>query len=77
MTVRTTAPTAATRLLDAFEGVIGIPLPVRVRCWDGSEAASPASVCRNTRARRPQVLAVRPSDDGSSGLPRTRSLWLG
>lgn len=55
MTVRTTAPTAATRLLDAFEGVIGIPLPVRVRCWDGSEAGADADltvVFRNRRAIR-------------------------
>ncbi|MFC0454154.1 SAM-dependent methyltransferase [Rhodococcus jostii] len=55
MNIRTTAPTAAGRLLSAFEGAMGIPLPVHVRCWDGSEAG-PASdvtiVFRNRRAIR-------------------------
>jgi cyclopropane-fatty-acyl-phospholipid synthase len=55
MNVRSTAPTAAERLLNAFEGAMGILLPVRVRCWDGSEAGPDADVTvvfRNRRAVR-------------------------
>ncbi|MEV0947714.1 cyclopropane-fatty-acyl-phospholipid synthase family protein [Rhodococcus sp. NPDC049939] len=50
-----TAPTAAQRLLTAFEGVMGIPPPVHVRCWDGSEAGPESDVTvvfRNRRAIR-------------------------
>ncbi|AOW93422.1 cyclopropane-fatty-acyl-phospholipid synthase [Rhodococcus sp. WMMA185] len=55
MNHRTAAPTAAQRLLTAFEGVMGIPLPVHVRCWDGSEAGPESNVTvvfRNRRAIR-------------------------
>ncbi|MFC9550259.1 class I SAM-dependent methyltransferase [Rhodococcus sp. NPDC056960] len=55
MTIRNTAPTAAERLLGAFEGVMGIPIPVHVRCWDGSEAGPESDVTivfRNRRAIR-------------------------
>jgi len=55
MNVRSTAPTAAERLLSAFEGAMGIPIPVHVRCWDGSEAGPDSDVTvvfRNRRAVR-------------------------
>lgn len=55
MDVRSTAPTAAERLLSAFEGAMGIPIPVHVRCWDGSEAGPDSDVTivfRNRRAIR-------------------------
>jgi cyclopropane-fatty-acyl-phospholipid synthase len=55
MNVRSTAPTAAERLLSAFEGAMGIPIPVHVRCWDGSEAGPDSDVTivfRNRRAIR-------------------------
>ncbi|MET9845356.1 cyclopropane-fatty-acyl-phospholipid synthase family protein [Streptomyces ossamyceticus] len=46
---------AASRLKALFEQVIGAPLPVRLRAWDGSEAGppqAPALVVRNRRALR-------------------------
>ncbi|MBY6384390.1 class I SAM-dependent methyltransferase [Rhodococcus erythropolis] len=47
---------AATKILTVFEEVIGVPLPVRVRCWDGSEAGPPDAAARvhfrNRRALR-------------------------
>ncbi len=55
MDVRSTAPTAAERLLSAFEGAMGIPIPVHVRCWDGSDAGPDSDVTivfRNRRAIR-------------------------
>ncbi|MDT2003767.1 class I SAM-dependent methyltransferase [Rhodococcus opacus] len=54
MNIRTTAPTAAERVLSAFEGAMGIPRPVHVRCWDDSEAGpeSDITVFRNRRAVR-------------------------
>nr|WP_211270244.1 cyclopropane-fatty-acyl-phospholipid synthase family protein [Rhodococcus phenolicus] len=39
---------AAPRLLSAFESLLGVPLPVHVRCWDGSEAGPPDT---DTQAR--------------------------
>lgn len=36
------APTAAERLLAVFETVLEVPLPVHIRCWDGSEAGPAA-----------------------------------
>ncbi|WP_072687064.1 SAM-dependent methyltransferase [Rhodococcus marinonascens] len=50
-----TTRTAAARVLDAFEGILGIPLPLHVRCWDGSESGpeSPVTIVfRNRRAIR-------------------------
>ncbi|WP_159768473.1 SAM-dependent methyltransferase [Streptomyces sp. HM190] len=46
---------AASRLRTLFEQVLGSPLPVRLRAWDGSEAGppqAPALVVRNRRALR-------------------------
>ncbi|MFD7713839.1 class I SAM-dependent methyltransferase [Streptomyces sp. NPDC059786] len=48
-------PDAALRLKSLFEQLLGGPLPVRVRAWDGSEAGppgAPALVVRNRRALR-------------------------
>ncbi|MFF2109972.1 MULTISPECIES: class I SAM-dependent methyltransferase [Rhodococcus] len=126
MNVRSTAPTAAERLLSAFEGAMGIPLPVhvcrklglqsgmrllgvgcgwgsmaihaaekydvsvvgitlsheqaewaRARTWLLYLAASALGFEEKGRLTIHQVLAVRPSDTGSSGRPRTLALWLG
>jgi cyclopropane-fatty-acyl-phospholipid synthase len=46
---------AALRLRDLFGQLLGVPLPVRIRAWDGSEAGppdAPALVVRNRRAVR-------------------------
>jgi len=43
---------AASRLLSAFEALIGVDLPVRVRCWDGSEAGPPDAAARVVVNRR-------------------------
>nr|WP_240794882.1 cyclopropane-fatty-acyl-phospholipid synthase family protein [Rhodococcus zopfii] len=43
---------AAPRLLSAFEALIGVELPVRVRCWDGSEAGPPDAAARVVLHRR-------------------------
>lgn len=50
-----TKRSAAVRVRDAFENILGIPVPVQVRCWDGSVSGpdSPATVVfRNRRAIR-------------------------
>ena len=44
---------AAPRLKSLVEQLLGSPLPVRIRAWDGSEAGppgAPALVVRNRRA---------------------------
>ncbi|MFF5497981.1 class I SAM-dependent methyltransferase [Streptomyces aquilus] len=59
---------AASRLKNLFELLLGAPLPVRVRAWDGSQAGppgAPALVLRNRRAVR--RLLYRP---GELGLAR-------
>ncbi|NGO14399.1 class I SAM-dependent methyltransferase [Streptomyces sp. HC44] len=46
---------AALRLKTLLEQLLGVPLPVRLRAWDGSEAgppSAPALVVRNRRALR-------------------------
>ncbi|MEV6022680.1 cyclopropane-fatty-acyl-phospholipid synthase family protein [Streptomyces sp. NPDC052036] len=46
---------AAPRLKSLVEQLLGVPLPVRIRAWDGSEAGppgAPALVVRNRRALR-------------------------
>ena len=47
---------AAAQVLSLLEAVVGGPLPVRIRCWDGSEAGDPAApaavVFRRRRALR-------------------------
>ncbi|MHC3470607.1 class I SAM-dependent methyltransferase [Streptomyces sp. 7R007] len=46
---------AASRLKDLVEQMLGVPLPVRIRAWDGSQAGppgAPALVVRNRRAVR-------------------------
>ncbi|MEU6366099.1 class I SAM-dependent methyltransferase [Streptomyces sp. NPDC046931] len=46
---------AAPRLKSLIEQLLGVPLPVRIRAWDGSEAGppgAPALVVRNRRALR-------------------------
>src|SRR4051794_36683180 len=53
-----TGPTVAARLAALVEGVLGAPLPVRLRAWDGSEAGplasadAPVVVLRHRRALR-------------------------
>ncbi|KUN21487.1 cyclopropane-fatty-acyl-phospholipid synthase [Streptomyces antibioticus] len=59
---------AASRLKNLFELLLGAPLPVRVRAWDGSQAGppgAPALVLRNRRAVR--RLLYKP---GELGLAR-------
>lgn len=59
---------AALRLRALFEQLLGVPLPVRIRAWDGSEAGppdAPALVVRNRRAVR--RLLFKP---GELGLAR-------
>ncbi|WP_320781702.1 cyclopropane-fatty-acyl-phospholipid synthase family protein [Streptomyces sp. CRN 30] len=59
---------AALRLKSLVEQVLGVPLPVRVRAWDGSGAGppgAPALVVRNRRALR--RLLFKP---GELGLAR-------
>jgi cyclopropane-fatty-acyl-phospholipid synthase len=52
------APTVAARLAGLAEGLLGAPLPVRLRAWDGSEAGpvastdAPVVVLRHRRALR-------------------------
>ncbi|MBQ1089519.1 class I SAM-dependent methyltransferase [Streptomyces sp. B93] len=46
---------AASRLKGLLEQVLGVPLPVRIRAWDGSQAGPPTApllVVRNRRALR-------------------------
>ncbi|PNG19630.1 hypothetical protein C1J00_24685, partial [Streptomyces cahuitamycinicus] len=46
---------AATRLQGLFTQMLGAPLPVRIRAWDGSQAGPPGAptlVVRNRRALR-------------------------
>jgi cyclopropane-fatty-acyl-phospholipid synthase len=48
-------PEAASRLQSFAEQLLGAPLPLRIRAWDGSEAgppSAPALVVRNRRALR-------------------------
>lgn len=59
---------AALRLRDLVGQLLGVPLPVRIRAWDGSEAGppdAPALVVRNRRAVR--RLLFKP---GELGLAR-------
>ncbi|MEU3251362.1 cyclopropane-fatty-acyl-phospholipid synthase family protein [Streptomyces sp. NPDC006997] len=59
---------AASRLKGLLEQMLGVPLPVRVRAWDGSQAGPPGApllVVRNRRALR--RLLWRP---GELGLAR-------
>ncbi|MDL2077512.1 cyclopropane-fatty-acyl-phospholipid synthase family protein [Streptomyces sp. GXMU-J15] len=59
---------AAPRLMGLVEQLLGVPLPVRIRAWDGSQAGppgAPALVVRNRRAVR--RLLWRP---GELGLAR-------
>ncbi|MFI2642948.1 class I SAM-dependent methyltransferase [Streptomyces sp. NPDC018610] len=61
-------PDAASRLTRPLEQLLGSPLPVRVRAWDGSEAGPPGAptlVVRNRRALR--RLLFKP---GELGLAR-------
>ena len=50
-------PEAASRLQSFAEQLLGVPLPMRIRAWDGSQAGPPGAptlVIRNRRAlRRP------------------------
>lgn len=47
---------AATKVLTLFEELVGIELPIQVRCWDGSQAGPPDAAARvffrNRRALR-------------------------
>jgi cyclopropane-fatty-acyl-phospholipid synthase len=59
---------AASRLRRVAEQVLGVPLPVRLRAWDGSQAGppdAPALVIRNRRALR--YMLFKP---GELGLAR-------
>ncbi|MEU5476635.1 cyclopropane-fatty-acyl-phospholipid synthase family protein [Streptomyces mirabilis] len=56
---------AALRLKSLVEQLVGAPLPIRIRAWDGSEAGppgAPAVVVRNRRALR--RLLWRPGEVG-------------
>ena len=49
------ATTVSVRLKNLVEQLLGVPLPVRIRAWDGSQAGppdAPALVVRNRRAVR-------------------------
>ncbi|WP_369223178.1 class I SAM-dependent methyltransferase [Streptomyces sp. R39] len=59
---------AASRLRRVAEQVLGVPLPVRLRAWDGSQAGppgAPALVIRNRRALRHMLFKP-----GELGLAR-------
>ncbi|MGW2491087.1 class I SAM-dependent methyltransferase [Streptomyces sp. NPDC001606] len=59
---------AASRLRSLAEQLLGVPLPVRIRAWDGSEAGpadAPALVVRNRRALRRMLFKP-----GELGLAR-------
>ena len=59
---------AASRLRSVAEQVLGVPLPVRLRAWDGSQAGppdAPTLVVRNRRARRRMLFKP-----GELGLAR-------
>ncbi|MEU2423868.1 class I SAM-dependent methyltransferase [Streptomyces sp. NPDC007851] len=59
---------AASRLRSVAEQVLGVPLPVRLRAWDGSQAGppdAPALVIRNRRALRHMLFKP-----GELGLAR-------
>ncbi|MFJ9820068.1 class I SAM-dependent methyltransferase [Streptomyces sp. NPDC101151] len=59
---------AASRLRSLAEQMLGVPLPVRVRAWDGSQAGppdAPALVLRNRRALRHMLFKP-----GELGLAR-------
>ncbi|MFF4118725.1 class I SAM-dependent methyltransferase [Streptomyces sp. NPDC001714] len=59
---------AASRLRSVAEQVLGVPLPVRLRAWDGSEAGPPGAptlVVRNRRALRRMLFKP-----GELGLAR-------
>ncbi|MFF5479238.1 class I SAM-dependent methyltransferase [Streptomyces sp. NPDC012935] len=61
-------PDAAVRLKGLLEQLLGVPLPVRIRAWDGSQAGPPGAptlVVRNRRAVR--RLLFKP---GELGLAR-------
>lgn len=61
-------PDAAVRLKSLLEQLLGVPLPVRIRAWDGSQAGPPGAptlVVRNRRAVR--RLLFKP---GELGLAR-------
>jgi cyclopropane-fatty-acyl-phospholipid synthase len=63
-----TMPDAASRLTRLLEQLLGVPLPVRIRAWDGSQAGPPEApllVVRNRRALR--RLLFKP---GELGLAR-------
>lgn len=48
-------PEAASRLQSFAEQLLGVPLPMRIRAWDGSQAGPPGAptvVVRNRRALR-------------------------
>ncbi|MEU2183949.1 cyclopropane-fatty-acyl-phospholipid synthase family protein [Streptomyces thermolilacinus] len=58
---------AASRLASLAEDLLGVPLPVRVRAWDGSEAGPPGPVLVIRHRRALRRLAWRP---GKLGLAR-------
>ncbi|RZK83607.1 MAG: SAM-dependent methyltransferase, partial [Rhodococcus sp. (in: high G+C Gram-positive bacteria)] len=65
------------RLRDSWDDAIRLAGAERARTWLLYLAASALGFEEKGRLTIHQLLAVRPSDDGSSGLPRTRALWLG
>ncbi|MFG3124157.1 class I SAM-dependent methyltransferase [Streptomyces sp. NPDC048201] len=59
---------AASRLVSVAEQLLGVPLPVRIRAWDGSQAGPPGApviVVRNRRALRRMLFKP-----GELGLAR-------
>ncbi|CAL9435846.1 class I SAM-dependent methyltransferase [Streptomyces sp. enrichment culture] len=58
---------AASRLASLAEDLLGVPLPVRIRAWDGSEAGPPGPVLVIRHRRALRRMAWRP---GELGLAR-------
>jgi cyclopropane-fatty-acyl-phospholipid synthase len=65
------------RLRDSWDDAVRLVGAERARTWLLYLAASALGFEEKGRLTIHQVLAIRPSDGGSSGLPRTRALWLG
>ncbi|MCJ0904324.1 cyclopropane-fatty-acyl-phospholipid synthase family protein [Rhodococcus sp. ARC_M6] len=60
---------AATKILTVFEELVGTDLPIRVRCWDGSQAGPPDTAARVTFRNRRALRRVLYSPD-ELGLAR-------
>lgn len=68
---------AALRLTTLAEELLGAPLPVRIRAWDGSESGPPGTpvlVIRHRRALRRLLWKPGSSASPGPGSP-VRSTW--